>query len=162
MKNYTIQPEDTALFWSKVIKTEACWEWGGYKTRGYGRFGFRRINKSVSFSAHRFSYELARGEIPDGLVIDHACHNRGCVNPEHLRVVTTKQNNENLTRAQARNASGFRGVTWHEPSQAWRARVGHMGKQYALGYFKSREAAAEAARLKRLELHTHNDLDRAS
>lgn len=163
IKNYTIQNEDLGLFWSKVTKGPGCWEWAAYKVaKGYGRFGFRRKGKSMMFASHRFSYEIAKGEIPAGLVIDHICHNKGCVNPDHLRAVTTKQNNENLLSAQARNASGIRGVNWHEPTQMWRARVGHMGKNYFLGSFVSKEEAGEAARAKRLELHTHNDLDRAA
>ena len=163
MKNYIIRPEDGDTFWPKVDKTPTCWNWTGSKERkGYGRFGFRRNGKSLMFAAHRFAYQITVGPIPDGMIIDHTCHAPGCVNPSHLRVATYKQNNENLLRAQTRNASGIRGVTWHEPSRSWRARVGHMGKQVALGYFQSKEEAGEAARLKRLELHTHNDLDRAA
>jgi hypothetical protein len=69
-----------------------CWGWGLSKTAGgygqmmwYGKAGY----------AHRLSYSLFVGPIPSGLVIDHLCRNRGCVNPDHLEVVT---NQENLRR----------------------------------------------------------------
>lgn len=76
-------------FWNKVDKSGDCWEWQATKTRsGYGHF--RVGNKLVS--AHRFAYELEIGKIPDGLVIDHLCRNRSCVNPKHLEPVTSKIN----------------------------------------------------------------------
>ena len=70
-------------FWSKVRKTEGCWIWNGaIQNSGYGCFW---VN-GVSLKAHRLSYELEKGKIPDGLVIDHLCRNRRCVNPRHLEV----------------------------------------------------------------------------
>ncbi len=65
-----------------------CWQWDGNKTSGYGRImvGRRHIK------AHRFFYESLVGPIPDGMVIDHLCRNHSCVNPDHLEVVTTKEN----------------------------------------------------------------------
>lgn len=79
-------------FFSRVIPvTESgCWLWdGGLNTHGYGSFYFNGEN----VGAHRFSYELHRGAIPDGLVTDHACRVRCCVNPHHL---TLKSNRENI------------------------------------------------------------------
>ena len=163
MNGYIVEPEDMSTFWPKVDKTATCWNWTGSKERkGYGRFGFRRNGKSMMFSAHRLAYQMTVAPIPEGMVIDHTCHNPSCVNPGHMRVATYKQNNENLLRAQTRNASGIRGVTWHAPSKMWRARVGHMGEQYHLGSFKSKEEAGEAAKAKRLELFTHSDMDRVA
>jgi hypothetical protein len=76
-------------FWDQVEKTSTCWLWKGYKmASGYGRFGFNY----KTLYAHRFSYELIKGDIPKGMVIDHLCKNRGCVNPDHMEVVTQREN----------------------------------------------------------------------
>lgn len=68
---------------------DECWPWilPAHKT-GYGRGSFN--NKQ--FLAHRASYEYFKEPIPKGLVIDHICKNRICVNPNHLRVVTNLEN----------------------------------------------------------------------
>lgn len=76
-------------FWSKVEKTDYCWEWKAAKTpKGYGQFN---IDKVV-LRAHRVAYELVVGPIPDGLTIDHLCRNPSCVNPDHLEPVTNREN----------------------------------------------------------------------
>ena len=77
-------------FWGKVVKTESCWLWTGNKTPlGYGQLG---RNHTGSNYVHRLSYEMTFGDIPEGLVIDHLCRNRNCVNPDHLEVVTQREN----------------------------------------------------------------------
>lgn len=66
-----------------------CWIWAACKTKyGYGRFGL----KGKTVLAHRFSYEMCKGRIPDGLVLDHLCRNPSCVNPDHLEAVTQRVN----------------------------------------------------------------------
>lgn len=76
-------------FFSKVKFTQFCWEWESNKQKlGYGLFKLEKSN----VLAHRFSYELFKGKIPEGLTIDHLCRNRGCVNPGHLECVTHKEN----------------------------------------------------------------------
>lgn len=76
-------------FWDKVAKTNGCWVWLAATNQfGYGRFydGGRLV------SAHRFSYELTHGPIPDDLTIDHLCRVPGCVRPDHLEAVTHREN----------------------------------------------------------------------
>ena len=91
-------------FWKyvKIPKNkENCWEWIGTKSHKYGQFW----NGSKRVQAHRFSYELLNDSIPKGMVIDHLCRNEGCVNPEHLEVVT---HTENVKRGLAGFVTGLR------------------------------------------------------
>lgn len=81
-------------FWGKVDKTDTCWLWtAATQDNGYGSFFIGRVGGRVRLArAHRFAYELAAGPIPDGLVIDHLCRVRNCVNPDHLEAVSNKEN----------------------------------------------------------------------
>ena len=92
--------------------------------------------------------------------IDHICHNRACVNPDHLRAVTPKQNNENRAGANPNSKSGVRGVHWRKDCGKWQVTIHAGPKMHHCGYFDDLDEAAEVARLKRLELFTHNDSDR--
>ena len=66
-----------------------CWNWEGSLTNdGYGICSYKGKNKV----AHRLIYELINGKVPDGLQLDHLCRNRKCVNPDHLEIVTCKEN----------------------------------------------------------------------
>jgi hypothetical protein len=70
---------------------ERCWIWTGLLgDGGYGRAYDPGTQRTVA--AHRASYEAFIGPIPDGLVIDHLCRNRACVNPTHLEPVTQRVN----------------------------------------------------------------------
>jgi hypothetical protein len=71
------------------IHTSGCWLYRTPAKSGYANFG---INKKVAFRAHRFSYEVHKGPIPDGLHIDHLCSVKNCCNPDHLEAVTPKEN----------------------------------------------------------------------
>lgn len=84
-------------FWEKVQTGEGCWQWTGSLARGgYGSIGF----EGHTLRAHRVAYEALVGPIPEGLVLDHLCRNRGCVNPTHLEPVTL---HENLLRGEPAN-----------------------------------------------------------
>ena len=92
--------DDIARFWSKVNKTDGCWEWAGKPNeKGYGRFG---VNYRVIF-AHRFSWLITHGEIPDGLFVLHRCDNPICVRPDDLFLGTKADNNADM-RAKGRAA----------------------------------------------------------
>lgn len=148
---------DEERFWSKVDKSGGCWIWTTCKTvDGYGFFKVGGKN----LRSHRIAYELAKGPIPDGMSIDHICHNRACVNPAHLRAVTHKQNHENRVGADHDSASGIRGVYWRKDRQEWHAQVKHHQKRLHVGYFKDIEDAERAVIAKRLELFTHNEADK--
>lgn len=76
-------------FWPRVEVTKKCWEWQGAKTpRGYG---YLQVDRKRQY-AHRIAYILAFGKCQDGLVFDHLCRNRACVNPNHLELVTNRVN----------------------------------------------------------------------
>ena len=94
-------PRKTPLadrFWSKVQKQESgCWIWTGTRTRdgGYGQIRLPGLYAPLIGPmrlAHRVAYELLVGPIPAGLVLDHLCRNRRCVNPAHLEPVTQRVN----------------------------------------------------------------------
>lgn len=102
-------------FWQKVQvgASDECWPWiASIRPDGYGGFG---VGQSTHLP-HRIAYELARGPIPDGLVLDHLCHNpnecaggrgcqhRRCVNPRHLEPVEFVENVMRGASFTARNA----------------------------------------------------------
>ena len=78
-----------------MINTDECWLWAGYKEeQGYGQLFYRENGKNKYVYAHRLMYEQLVSPIPDGMVIDHLCRVRHCVNPDHLEVVTPRVNND--------------------------------------------------------------------
>lgn len=80
-------------FWRHVEKTDGCWGWRGSTWRfGYGLLWGGREN-DTNLLAHRVSWEIHFGQIPDGLCVLHKCDNPPCSRPEHLFLGTKADNN---------------------------------------------------------------------
>jgi hypothetical protein len=75
--------------WDLIDASGDCWEWMGWRaTTGYGVFNMN----DRQYLAHRLVWESLVGIIPPRLQIDHLCRNKGCVNPDHLEVVSGPEN----------------------------------------------------------------------
>jgi HNH endonuclease len=93
MPKFRISPTAIDRFWAKVKKSddpEGCWLWQG--APGRGGYGVIKVDSYASMYAHRFSYELANGPIPEGLDVLHRCDVPLCVNPSHLWLGTPVDN----------------------------------------------------------------------
>lgn len=120
-------PMDEDLrFWSKAFLSGDCWLWTGTMyPNGYGMF---RINSPrATVLAHRFAYRKLRGPIPQGMVLDHLCREKSCINPWHLEIVSQRLNvqrgraGRNLTRG---------GKDWNSGNAARWAKEINYGIQF--------------------------------
>jgi hypothetical protein len=81
--------QSVSRFWMQVARGDGCWLWmGPINQMGYGRATHRGRRQL----AHRVAFELTNGPVPDGLVLDHLCRVKACVNPAHLEAVTNREN----------------------------------------------------------------------
>lgn len=155
----------------KVSPDSGCWEWTGRPAHnGYGRIGWQ----GRYIAAHRVMWQLLRGPIPDGLELDHLCHNRDkscpggrtcrhrrCVNPDHLEPVTHR---ENMQRAPVTVLNELRGPGVADAAAANRAKthcpkkheyteantLNYRGRRYCRACSRDRTARRRNRRSKRL------------
>lgn len=123
-------------FWAKVNKrdgSDSCWIWEGARGgTGYGNF--RADSKSV-IAAHTYSYRLAHGDLPPGLVARHTCNNPLCVRPSHLVCGTKSENSQDAIRAGAhkkRGAIGKDGATQVRALLSGGASMSAIARQYGV------------------------------
>lgn len=122
-------------FWRFVHKTDGCWLWTGGTKNGYGEI---KVNDSP-VGAHRFSYEMAHGPIPEGLMACHHCDTPLCVRPDHLYAGTRLDNAQDAVRRgrivpMRGDLCGRHKLTWAE---VWEIRASsdsnrELGKRYGV------------------------------
>jgi len=152
-RNGPIARDPRERFWEKVDKSGECWEWTAFKDRdGYGKFPRGFPGQQY---AHRIAYSILVGPIDTGSQIDHKCHNRGCVNPDHLRPATNGENQQNLRGARVISKSGVLGVHWRPDAKKWQVTVKHEDRSRHVGYFANLEDAKAASEAARKELFSH-------
>lgn len=120
-------------FWRYVQKTSTCWIWtGGRNKQNYGRIGV----SGRMVPAHRVSWELHNGAIPNGLFVCHTCDNPPCVNPTHLWLGTTTDNARDMAakgrqafqRDPSRAARGIRNGNYTHPESRPKGERHHRAK----------------------------------
>ena len=154
-------------FWNSVLVTPSCWFWqGALNAGGYGSIATKNDYNEVIRLAHRFTYHYLVEDLVQGLVLDHKYSTLGCprhcVNPDHLRQVTRKENSLNLKGSRKGSRSGYRGVTWRRGENFWQVAVTLdgvrlLGKRYYPLY--ERHIAAYEARQLRATHYPVNSLE---
>lgn len=125
-------------FWSRVAKLDGgCWLWTGGKT--IAKYGILTVD-SKRVLAHRIVFTFLGNPLPSSVFIDHKCHNPSCVNPDHLRRCTQRENSRNRG-AGKNNTSGFKGVYWDKRKRLWIAEITVNRKKIYLGSSKRPEEA---------------------
>lgn len=147
-------------FWNKVNKNSGrfceenkteCWLWTGKPhKRGYATISLPNGTSHGDYKlAHRFSYELHNGEIPDSLIVCHSCEDRInihdathklCVNPQHLRLGTYEENA--LDRVKSGRANSVRGEA-QGASKLTEAEVKDIREKYNTGNYSYKQLAVE-------------------
>lgn len=128
-----------------------CWIWhGSFFKSGYGRFYIHQ----KCYRAHRVSYYIYHGKMPNEMLICHRCDNPACVNPLHLFEGSTNDNTQDMIKKdrlrnvrdkkQENTSSKYFGVFYRKDNKKWRARYTYYYKNFLIGEFDSEIDAAKA------------------
>ena len=151
-------PTRMDIFWSRVDRSggpSACWPWtAGGISDGYGHFWISEIQSNRM--AHRVAYEDVIGPVPDGMVLDHVCHNnsgcklgnecphRRCCNPTHLEPVTNVENTLRGEGPNSRNAVPTECPSGHPYDEVNTGFVSTSGHRYCRACHRIRAAERRA------------------
>ena len=112
------------------------------------RNGYKSVRTTKQIDGRRFVYTLSNLILPpsEGNVVDHINGNTLDNRKVNLRLIPSWGNQQNLANLVRTNKSGYRGVSWYKRIGKWRAKVCVNKKHYHLGYYDSKEEAAEVAK----------------
>lgn len=149
--------DGVAVRWKKKVKKSKYYPGdlaGTIDCQGYIRVALFR--KPVM--AHRFAWESINGPIPDGMQIDHINHIRDDNRIDNLRMVTHKENSQNIKKPSS-NTSGHIGVSFNKRKSMWQAYIGgaRTGTRKHLGYFENIGDAVNARRMASIEMLYHEN-----
>lgn len=106
------------------IEPDGCWRWLGSRHTGYGKLKVR----GRRYFAHRLSYELHYGAIPDGMLIRHTCDNPICVNPDHLVPGSNLDNARD--KRDRRRSSSFANGYWQGTCRSGKHEISSLADLY--------------------------------
>jgi hypothetical protein len=123
-------------FWAKVDRAGDCWLWtASRRGDGYGAF---QVESQRQISAHRYSYLLNHGPIPEGMVVMHSCDQPLCVNPDHLSLGTNLANQRDAAR-KGRKRPGIK----NHNAKLSEEQVLELRARYEAGGISQKDLAAE-------------------
>lgn len=146
---YAIYATPEEAFSARTTQSGDCLVWTGALLRtGYGHLNV----DGKMIRAHRFAWERANGPIPEGMLIDHRCWNKACVNVEHLRLATREQNQSNREGRRAGRKLDLPRNVIQQRNGRYNVRVRKDGVTHYCGAYGTIEEATEVAAQKRASL----------
>lgn len=135
-----------------------CHDWSAWVNprTGYPQIG---DENRKTISVHRYVCQKKYGELLPGVVADHICLRKVCINEDHLRPITKAENGQNLRGCRATSRTGVRGVTEENPGR-FRPYVNLNGKRYRGPLCSSLEEASIVVVEMRKQLHPYSELDK--